>query len=670
MKKRSFYIVAVVAALVTVVAIHSCKKEKTTIDVLEVFLNKSSIEICPDDTYPLEATIDPENATNKDVRWESTNDAVASVEKGQNGMAIVTAYSIGRASIRVITMDGDVRKTCTVDVVERKFPVTGVSISPKELTIDEIGGTAELRATITPGNATNKLMEFSTSNDKVAKVDADGIVTAIASGSATITVKTSDGGHTDKCEVTVHVPVTGVALKETAELLLGTIYYETILVATVSPATATNKKVKWSVNEAGKTIVSIEAAAEGSLTVKGLQEGQAIITATTEEGNFSRSCVVTVKEWVPEIIGGDFDKVVVYDHTFPKNRYPGFDVAVGLRYVSVDKDHLFISGRGFPKTATTGFETDVYEPHLLNFNDFRNGTITRINLNHTGVIRSGTNHYSFSAGQMAFGNMYVTNLTLGVENNPLYIYHWNKEYPDDPATVVAEIRRDNIPGAEGGWRLGDWINVDINNYGNGFIYLPRNANPEFLRLKVSNFTNLSEPTIFVPEGLDKDGKAAKITTTAGPFATFNKVDGVDNEYVFTGSASPVRLVNRDGKLLYEMTTFTSLRGCGAHIVKFNKARYLVTMNDVGTGGKSTIAIYDITRGETTAEALELFDTGSADAKAPVFLSAPLDTDFNAVDFNAAQIGLSFAKDGDNKLYVVGSASKTGFVLFEIPKLVE
>ena len=83
--------------------------------------------------------------------------------------------------------------------------VKGVSVQPATATLQE-GETLQLEAVITPADATEKGVEWSSNNDKAAIVDANGLVTALAPGSASITVKTRDGGHSARCRITVKGP--------------------------------------------------------------------------------------------------------------------------------------------------------------------------------------------------------------------------------------------------------------------------------------------------------------------------------------------------------------------------------------------------------------------------------------------------------------------------------
>jgi hypothetical protein len=95
---------------------------------------------------------------------------------------------------------------CTITVTAKPVSVTGVSVSPTSATLD-IKGTKQLSATISPSNATDKSVTWSSSNSSVAKVSSSGLVTGVANGSATITAKTSDGGYTATCAITVNTVI-------------------------------------------------------------------------------------------------------------------------------------------------------------------------------------------------------------------------------------------------------------------------------------------------------------------------------------------------------------------------------------------------------------------------------------------------------------------------------
>lgn len=153
-------------------------------------------------TTTLMANITPSDATNKNVTW-STNSPNVTLTPDIETLGLtctVTGVNAGSATITVTTQDGNYTDTHSVTVISGSIPVTGVSISGQNKV--NIGETTTLTANITPSNATNKNVTWSTSDDTVATV-ADGVVTGVGEGSVTITVTTQDGGFTDTYNLTV-----------------------------------------------------------------------------------------------------------------------------------------------------------------------------------------------------------------------------------------------------------------------------------------------------------------------------------------------------------------------------------------------------------------------------------------------------------------------------------
>ena len=162
--------------------------------------------------------------------------------------------------------------------------VTGASLDKNTLAMTP-GGTATLTATVSPTDADIKDVTWKSSNTSVATVDVNGKVTAVAAGTAMITVTTADGSKTATCEVTVTVPVTGVSLNKTT-LALNVGGSET-LTATIAPTNATNTTVTWKSSN-----TSVATVSNGKVTA--VAAGSATITVTTADGSKTATCAVTV----------------------------------------------------------------------------------------------------------------------------------------------------------------------------------------------------------------------------------------------------------------------------------------------------------------------------------------------------------------------------------------
>ena len=253
-----------------------------------VRLDYSKLSLKTGETAALTATVYPSNAANKAVKWISSAPDVASVD--QTGK--ITALKPGITTITVETEDGGYTATCNVTVIDSSIvSVTGVKLSATvaELTI---GNSKQLTAAISPTNATNKGVTWSSSNTNVASVSSSGVVVAKGEGTATITVKTDDGGYTAACTIRVSKPspsvvaVTGVKLSAIGiELPVGG---SKRLSATITPSNATNKGVTWSSDNASVAAVN----ASGLITAKG--EGTATVTVRTDDGGYTATCKITV----------------------------------------------------------------------------------------------------------------------------------------------------------------------------------------------------------------------------------------------------------------------------------------------------------------------------------------------------------------------------------------
>jgi uncharacterized protein YjdB len=189
-----------------------------TIPVTGVSLNKTSFSLGIGSTEQLAATVLPIDATNKEVTWTSSTPSVATVLS----TGLVTGISTGSATITVMTADGNKKATCDVTVFIPTIPVTGVSLNKTNLALKP-GTTAQLTATVSPSNASNKTVSWECSNTNVASISVNGLVTGKTEGTATILVKTQDENKTAICALTVSNIITGKAGVLTWTLANGTL---------------------------------------------------------------------------------------------------------------------------------------------------------------------------------------------------------------------------------------------------------------------------------------------------------------------------------------------------------------------------------------------------------------------------------------------------------------
>lgn len=255
----------------------------SSIPVESVEVSPKTVTVAVGETVQLSAHVLPTNATNQGIDWESYSSAYATVDSSGRVTGVTPT---GRVDIWAeANEDHNIYDTCQVKVVSQIVHVTGVSLNKSQMDIMP-GSSETLVATITPGDATDTSVTWSSSNSSIATVDGNGTVTAVKAGSATITVSTNDGGYTATCNVTVGVPVTGVTLNKST-LNLDISQTET-LVATVLPNNATNKNVTWSSSNTSVATVNSNGL------VNPVGNGTCTITVTTQDGGYKATCSVTV----------------------------------------------------------------------------------------------------------------------------------------------------------------------------------------------------------------------------------------------------------------------------------------------------------------------------------------------------------------------------------------
>lgn len=170
-----------------------------------VKVNKSALTIKKGRSAVIKATVGPNTTSNKKVIWKSSNSKIAKV----SATGRVTAVKGGTVTITAVAADGSGKKAvCKVTV---KAPITSLKFSKISGRL-YVGKTMQLSPVIKPSDATNKKCAWSSSNDKVAMVNSEGKVYAVAAGTAVITAKATDGtGKKATYKITVEKPVTIVS---------------------------------------------------------------------------------------------------------------------------------------------------------------------------------------------------------------------------------------------------------------------------------------------------------------------------------------------------------------------------------------------------------------------------------------------------------------------------
>lgn len=169
----------------------------------KIALNESKILMKKGTSYTwLEVKFTPENTTDKGITWESSNSKVATVTTG----GVIKAKAVGKATITAKTKNG-LTDSVTVTVTASEIKVKKLSLDKKMQAT--VGQKIALEPEFTPVNATNKKLDWSSSDETVATVNSKGVVTIKDAGKVTITAKAKDGsGKTAKCKITVKNPDT------------------------------------------------------------------------------------------------------------------------------------------------------------------------------------------------------------------------------------------------------------------------------------------------------------------------------------------------------------------------------------------------------------------------------------------------------------------------------
>lgn len=256
-----------------------CTEKETQVEVSSVSLNTATIEMVEGETFSLMATVLPKDAEYDGVTWASSNASVASVNSGT-----VTAVKDGTATITASA--GGKSATCNVKVSAKIVAVTSITLDKTSLSM-QVGDTETLTATIKPEDATDKTIVWTSSDEAVVSV-SNGKITALKSGKATITAKSSTCSA--ECMVTVSVNTESITLdKTTLSLAVGE---SATLTATVKPDDATDKTVTWSSSD--ESVVKVD---NGKVTAR--KSGTSTVSAKC--GGKTAECVVTVSVPVSSI---------------------------------------------------------------------------------------------------------------------------------------------------------------------------------------------------------------------------------------------------------------------------------------------------------------------------------------------------------------------------------
>ena len=209
----------------------------------------------------------------------------------------IALFSDANRTYKIVATDkagNRTEKTITVYDGTYVIPVTGVSLDESSITLD-VGGNQTLAATVTPDNATNKKVRWTSDNETVATVSEDGVVTAVAGGTAVITATTHDGLFTATCTVTVNAPDAAPTI--TTDTLpggkVGEAYSHTLTATGTAPIT-------WSIDgglPAGLSLNADTGEISGTPTTAGTSTFT--VKATNSAGSDTKELSITITKAAP-----------------------------------------------------------------------------------------------------------------------------------------------------------------------------------------------------------------------------------------------------------------------------------------------------------------------------------------------------------------------------------
>lgn len=263
------------------------KKSQVVIPVSEISLEEE-LTYYEGENGSLQATVLPENATEKRMKYQSSNTNVVTVDEKGNFKAI----GVGSAVITVTSLeDEDIYAKCRM-TVKPFIPVTGIMITPGELDIED-GQIGDLSVKVLPKNASRPDYTIFSEDDSVIKVHHDGHYEAKKPGKTSITAITKEGSYKAECLVNVRsVPVKGIQIQSNMSVNIGD---EATPTWFTTPRNASNRNVTWT--SSNPKVATVDKRGR----VTGVSLGTAVIQVCTVEGGYTASCQIKVEQYVDDL---------------------------------------------------------------------------------------------------------------------------------------------------------------------------------------------------------------------------------------------------------------------------------------------------------------------------------------------------------------------------------
>lgn len=275
------YLLSILAAVAVLCTACGGDDEPAKVNATGVKLDKTMVGLEVGESTTVKATLAPQNATNKKVKWAVKNAAIATVNNG-----VVTGVAVGETELTATTVDGGHTATIPVKVVTEKIPVTDLAlIYTSEV---KVGNSGTLTVFFLPTNATNLNSSFIIDKPECVELSYQQTngnqviysLKGVKEGTVKIKAVSEDGNIESNEGTTVVLPIIKVSSitisPATATIEKGKTWQ---LLADVVPSDAENKEIEWSSSDTSVATV----AANGLVT--GVAKGEATITATAKDGS-------------------------------------------------------------------------------------------------------------------------------------------------------------------------------------------------------------------------------------------------------------------------------------------------------------------------------------------------------------------------------------------------
>ena len=541
--------------------------EKEKIAVTGITLSLSSLSLEKGDKATLQATVSPSDATDPSVTWVSSDESVVTVIDGA-----VTAVGGGTASVTAFA--GDYSAQCAVTVT---VPVQGVALSPATMTL-AAGDDATLTAVVSPSDATDRTLSWTSSDPSVLAVDEQGKVTALKVGTATITV--AAGSYKATCSVTVLASVISVeSVVLSAETLTLEKGASSTLTASVLPLDATDPSVSWISSDTG--VVTVDE--KGKVTA--ISGGTATITATA--GTVSATCVVTVH--VP-VTGISLDKTDISLYigssaTLTATLTPSDATDKSLAWSSSDGNVATVDANGKVTAVSTGTAMITVSASGLTASctvtcqentgtrtfDFGDTEASEDNISSTSFDRTVYITYSTSGSASVSGD---TDGSVSVSGNDVTV---NYTGSDNIVYELSGTTTDGFFKLYGSKKQAIYLNgVSITNKNGAAI---NNQNKKRTFIIVSGSNTLADGSSYTDTPSSEDEKAALFS---------------EGQLIFTGTGSLT--VTAKGKAAITSDDYVRFMSCPTIKVTSTAGH--------GVRGKDAVIISNGTIGITTSAAMK------------------------------------------------------------------